>query len=159
MGKSVGKVIILVVLAAGIGAGVFFGCQAAYKNGYELGHNAGITESESKIDDLAAAVVAKNDVLKILEKIKAPETVTGANVDDYLKQIDAAVAELREKNEVEIADLLDTYKDAWKDFKVVYASKDNELIKSELSKTKTAHEEFVEKTQTILDGRIETVNQ
>ncbi len=156
MGKSIGKIIVLLILAAGIGVGVFFGCRAAYEDGHKNGYEAGKAENSEMINVLADAVIAKNEVLKILESIKAPDTVTNNNVDNYLKGLGEIEAKMREKNEAEIADLLVAYKESWKDFKVAYASKDNELIKGEFAKIKTAHETFTKKTEEILNARIES---
>ena len=157
MGKSIVKIVVILILAAGIGAGVFWGCRTAYEDGYKSGSDAGKAENSEMVGNLADAVVAKNEVLKILESVNAPNTVMDANVDGYLKELDKAEKELRDKNEAEIADLLVAYKDSWKDFKVAYASKDNELIKKEFEKIKVAHGTFIEKTKEILDGRIESV--
>ena len=154
LGKKIGKGVGVVILAVAVGVGVFFGCRMAHDKGYEAGLAAGRAEKDDKIEELAKAVVAKNQVLKVLDDVAAPATVTDANIDEYLKDLEAAETKLREMEEGEIADLLVTYKGAWDDFKVAYASRDNELIKSEFEKIKTAHGEFVTKAQEILDGRI-----
>ena len=93
IGKKIGKGVGMVILAAAVGVGVFFGCRMAHDKGYEAGLAVGRAEKDDKIEELAKAVVAKNEVLKVLDGVTAPATVTDANVDGYLKELETAYGE------------------------------------------------------------------
>ena len=151
MGKRLTtKIFPLIIVFVIIGVGIYYGLKTAHQTGYD----AGVAATENRIDNLSNAVVAKNQVINTISQIKAPSTVTNKNVDAYLKDLQTAETTLRDNNETAVADLLADYIASWKDFKVYYASKDNQLIEKEYDKIKTAYEDFLKKSKDNLDQRI-----
>ncbi len=132
---------IVVVVAASVGV------KVAYDSGYREAEKV----MEIRVEKLAEAVEEKAKISTVLSEIRAPEELNDETVDDYLLEIQAAEEKIQDEK---ISGMLAEYREKWADFKVIFASQDNELISKTVLELQTAAEETAGNIKELLDQRI-----
>ncbi len=151
--NSILRWIIIVVLVALVAVATFFGVNAAYNKGVQIGRENYEKETTEILSALGTAISEKTNFNQNAKDIlkDVPTEVNEEGIDKYINNL---ITLANTVNIEEIKNIINEYITKWQNFKDVYLSEDNDAISEAFNTLKTEADSVTTKVREVFDANI-----
>lgn len=156
--KRAAIIVTSVLVAIGIGTGMFFGARAIYDSGVNDGRRVESAETAERVRLLGQVVQEKVDFQEKVTSMfnELPGMLESEGIDKYIENLNQLISQT---NNEAVKSLLNEYLSKWQEFKKTYESKDNDAIAEGFNALKATVSDTAKQIKTKYDEAIKAAVQ